>query len=139
MITTLAIVWFLIYSHPEPCELPLVKAMEHVESHGNTWAVGKDDDRGLMQVVPKWADVPAWALHIPAVNRWEGCRILQRWQKHAKARCRWERRRGYRSRCRRLSRAVAGYNAGFPGIKAESTAGADYARKVLATRRNRVY
>lgn len=116
----------LLTSSPQPCPRDLSAAIEHVESRGHTLAVSRTGARGLWQVMPAWSRVPAWALHIPAVGRWEGCRILRRWRRRARARCRHEGRG-----CRVMVRALAGYNAGGPGLRGRSSRGMQYARAVL--------
>ncbi len=124
--TTLALLYLLTIGHPEPCNLELGAAIEHVESRGNTWAVSRTGARGLWQVQPAWSRVPAWALHVPAVGRWEGCRILRRWQRRARARCKWEGRG-----CNARLRALAAYNAGVHGLRGQSTDGRRYALAVV--------
>lgn len=62
----------------------LGRAIEHVESRGDTWAVSPAGARGLWQVQPQWARVPWWALHVPAIGRAEGRRILARWLKRCR-------------------------------------------------------
>ena len=127
--TTLLAALLLALSSPQPCAADLSRAVEHVESRGHTLAVSGAGARGLWQVMPAWSRVPAWALHIPAVGRWEGCRILRRWRRRAVARCRHEGRG-----CRVEVRALAGYNAGGAGLRGRSRRGMDYARAVLAHR-----
>ena len=123
----------ILTSHPEPCDPQLAAAVEHVESRGQTLAVSRTGARGLWQVMPQWSRAPAWALHVPAVGRWEGCRILRRWERRARARCAHERRR-----CDVQARALAAYNAGVAGLRGRSREGMDYARAVLARTRTRV-
>jgi hypothetical protein len=64
---------------PAPCQPGIACAIEHVESRGNTWAVSSVGARGLWQVMPGVARVPRWLLHVPAVGRSEGQRVLGRW------------------------------------------------------------
>lgn len=64
-----------------------------------------------------------------AVGRWEGCRILRRWERRARARCAHEGRR-----CNVQARALAAYNAGVAGLRGQSREGMSYARAVLALR-----
>ena len=125
--TALLAALLLLTSSPQPCPRDLSAAIEHVESRGHTLAVSRTGARGLWQVMPQWSRWPSWALHIPAVGRWEGCRILRRWQGRARARCRHEGRR-----CDVMVRALAGYNAGNAGLRGRSRRGMDYARAVLA-------
>ena len=86
---------------PAPCQPGIACAIEHVESRGNTWAVSSVGARGLWQVMPGVARVPRWLLHVPAVGRSEGQRVLGRWL----ARC--GRKRGARSQLRCALRAYA--------------------------------
>lgn len=132
MTATLAAILILL-GHPEPCDLQLAAAVEHVESRGQTLAVSRTGARGLWQVQPQWSRVPAWALHVPAVGRWEGCRILRRWERRARARCAHEGRR-----CNVQVRALAAYNAGVAGLRGQSREGMSYARAVLARTQTRV-
>ena len=125
--TALVAAFLLALSSPQPCSQSLSAAIEHVESRGHTLAVSRTGARGLWQVMPAWSRVPAWTLHVPAVGRWEGCRILRRWQRRARARCRYEGRE-----CNPTVRALAAYNAGGPGLRGRSRRGMDYARAVLA-------
>lgn len=125
--TALIAAALLLLGDPQPCPRDLSAAIEHVESRGQTLAVSRTGARGLWQVQPRWSAWPAWALHIPAVGRWEGCRILRRWQRRARARCAYERRG-----CRVMVRALAGYNAGVAGLRGRSVEGMNYARAVLA-------
>jgi len=119
----------LALSAPQPCPRDLSAAIEHVESRGHTLAVSRTGARGLWQVMPQWSPWPAWALHVPAIGRWEGCRILRRWQGRARRQCRREGRG-----CVAMVRALAGYNAGNAGLRGRSRRGMDYARAVLARR-----
>ena len=125
--TALLATLLLALSSPQPCSPELSAAIEHVESRGHTLAVSGAGARGLWQVMPAWSRVPAWALHVPAVGRWEGCRILRRWRRRARARCAWEGRG-----CRVEVRALAAYNAGGAGLRGRSRRGMDYALAVLA-------
>lgn len=83
MIPALTLAAALLFAHPQPCSPHLMAAIAHVESRGHVFAVSPTGCRGLHQVQPRYSLAPAWALHVPAVSRWEGCRILRRWQ----ARC----------------------------------------------------
>lgn len=120
----------LLTSSPQPCAHQLSRAIEHVESRGNTMAKSPTGARGLWQVQPQWSSFPAWALHIPAVSRWEGCRILRRWEKRAVNRCAYERKKG--SRCNVTRRTLAAYNAGVHGLRGRSSDGEKYASAVLS-------
>ena len=123
----IAAAW-LAWGGGEQCG-PIVAAITHVESRGNTFAIGSVGERGLMQVRPRYARIPGLLLHVPALGREEGCRILQRWQSRARRRCEHERRKGLS--CHAGTRALAAYNAGNPGLHGESSRGNAYARKVL--------
>jgi len=126
-VTALLAALLLLTSSPQPCSQSLSAAIEHVESRGHTLAVSRTGARGLWQVMPQWSRWPSWALHVPAIGRWEGCRILRRWQGRARRQCRREGRG-----CRVMVRALAGYNAGNAGLRGRSRRGMDYARAVLA-------
>lgn len=139
MTAALLAAWLLLTAHPQPCSPSLSAAIEHVESRGRTLAVSGAGARGLWQVMPAWSRVPAWALHVPAVGRWEGCRILRVWRRRARARCAWERAERYKRRCVPLVRALAAYNAGKPGLRGRSTAAHKYACDVLARVNRRSY
>ena len=131
--TALLAALLLLTSSPQPCPRDLSAAIEHVESRGHTLAVSRTGARGLWQVMPAWSRVPAPLLHVPAVGRWEGCRILRRWERRARARCAWEGRG-----CRPMVRALAAYNAGAAGLRGRSAEGMNYARAVLARTQTRV-
>ena len=103
---------------PAPCQTPLACAIEHVESRGNTWAVSPVGARGLRQVMPHVARVPAWLLHVPVIGRAEGDRVLSRWL----ARC------GGRTRC-----ALRAYACGNRALR-DARACGRYADAVLAAR-----
>jgi len=105
--TTLLAAWLLLT--PAPCATPLACAIEHVESRGSTWAVSPAGARGLRQVMPNVARVPRWLLHVPAIGRAEGDRVLARWMH----RC--GRKRGARSQLRCALRAYACGNRGLRG------------------------
>jgi hypothetical protein len=77
-----ALAWH--WTPPTP-DLPdgLVEAIVHVESRGHTMARNACCS-GLMQVARRFSRFPAWALHIPAVNRLEGVRILRRWRRRCR-------------------------------------------------------
>ena len=109
---------------PAPCQTPLACAIEHVESRGNTWAVSPVGARGLRQVMPHVARVPAWLLHVPVIGRAEGDRVLGRWM----ARC--GRKRGARSQLRCALRA---YACGNRALRDASACGR-YADAVMAAR-----
>jgi soluble lytic murein transglycosylase-like protein len=112
------------------CSPRLVAAITHVESRGSTWAVSPSNARGLMQVVPDWSPYPASLLHIPAVNRAEGCRIYKRWLVRAQNRCRWERANTPTSRCNPGNRALQAYSGGVAGLRNRCTTCAQYAKHV---------
>ena len=97
--TAILALWMILT--PAPCTSPLACAIEHVESRGNTWAVSPAGARGLRQVMPSVARVPALLLHVPVIGRAEGDRVLSRWLR----RCRGE------LRC-----ALRAYNCGNKGI-----------------------
>ena len=75
--TTILLATMLLLRPTAPT--PLGRAIEHVESRGNTFAVSPVGARGLWQVMPSVARVPVWLLHVPAVGRAEGRRVLGRW------------------------------------------------------------
>lgn len=110
MTALLAAAILLTTATPPACA-SIAPAVEHVESRGQTLAVSSTGARGLWQVMPRWSRVPAWLLHVPAVGRWEGCRILWRWR-----------------------RALAAYNAGVYGLRGRSRAGLRYADAVMRLR-----
>jgi len=74
-----AVAWY--WTPPTP-DLPagLVPAIVHVESRGHTMARNACCS-GFMQVARRYARVPSWALHVPAIGRAEGVRILRRWRR----------------------------------------------------------
>ena len=74
-----ALAWH--WTPPTP-DLPpgLVDAIIHVESRGSTLARNACCS-GLMQVARRYSQWPSWALHIPAIGRLEGVRILRRWRR----------------------------------------------------------
>lgn len=110
------LVGFAVWGHPHDCDVKTISAMEWVESRGNTMAVGRAGERGLLQVIPKWSRFPGWALHIPAVNRAEGCRILTRWKARAKG---------------NKVLALQAYNGGNVGLHDRCSRCRSYARAVL--------
>ena len=67
-----AVAWY--WTPPTP-DLPagLVPAIVHVESRGHTMARNACCS-GFMQVARRYARVPSWALHVPAIGRLEGVR-----------------------------------------------------------------
>lgn len=94
---------------------PLVDAVIQVETGGNPMLVSSSGCVGLMQVQPRYAEVPRWALFVPTVNRLEGTRMLAYW--HRRASGDWR-------------RALAGYRCGNAGLRGDC--GDTYARHVLA-------
>ena len=72
-----------------PATTPLDRAIVHVESRGNEWAVSPVGARGRWQVMPQWSRVHPLLLHVPAIGRAEGRRILARWRVrcHGDGRC----------------------------------------------------
>lgn len=116
-LTTFAAAWLLLT--PAPCAGPLDCAIEHVESRGSTWAVSPVGARGLRQVMPHVATVPALLLHVPVVGRAEGRRVLARWL----ARCE---RRGLGERC-----SLRAYACGTKALR-DRTACGRYADAVVA-------
>lgn len=97
----------------------LLEAVEHVESRGRWDVVSPSGCVGLLQVQPRYALAPRWALFLPSVNRAEGARMLAYW--HRRARGDW-------------ALALAGYRCGNAGLRGEC--GAGYARRVLARARS---
>lgn len=93
----------------------LLEAVEHVESRGRWDVVSPSGCVGIMQVQPRYALVPRWALFLPSVNRAEGARMLAYW--HRRSGGDW-------------ARALAGYRCGNAGLRGEC--GDAYARRVLA-------
>jgi len=112
-----ALAWH--WTPPTP-DLPrgLVEAIVHVESRGNTMARTACCS-GLMQVSRRFSRWPAWALHVPAVGRLEGVRILRRWR----------RRCGGDIEC-----ALRAYATGSRALR-DPQHGRAYARAVLARMR----
>jgi hypothetical protein len=103
LLTAAAAAYFLLT--PAHCQTPLACAIEHVESRGNTWAVSAVGARGLRQVMPHVARVPAWLLHVPVIGRAEGDRVLGRWM----VRCgglRWGAATGSKTKARHERRAL---------------------------------
>ena len=113
MTALLAAALLTIYGQPQPCTPRLMAAIAHVESRGNPWATSPTGCVGLHQVQPCYSYAPAWALRVPVVSRWEGCRILRRWQ----------RRCGGDMGC-----ALRAYSHGSAGLRGE---GQWYADRVL--------
>ena len=93
----------------------LLEAVEHVESRGRWDAVSSSGCVGVMQVQPRYALAPRWALFLPSINRAEGARMLAYW--HRRSGGDWP-------------RALAGYRCGNAGLRGEC--GAAYAQHVLA-------
>ncbi len=93
----------------------IAAAVEVVESRGEWWARSTSGNRGVMQVAPQWARVPAAQLWLPDVNRREGRRLLVYW--YGKARGDWW-------------NALAAYRCGWGGLSGKC--GTGYARRVVA-------
>ena len=112
-----ALAWH--WTPPAP-DLPpgLVPAIIHVESRGNTMARNACCS-GLMQVSRRFSRWPAWALHVPAIGRAEGVRILRRWRR----RCRGD-----------LTCALRAYATGNRALR-DPQHGRPYALAVLARMR----
>lgn len=89
-------------------------AVEHAESRGN-WLARNGSHIGLMQIGSRWSQWPTVLLYLPAVNRWEGRRLLRYW--HGRAGGDWV-------------RAVAAYRCGNGGLRLRC--GKVYALAVLA-------
>ena len=85
MTTTLLLAALAWYWTPPTPDLPpgLVDAIVHVESRGHTMARNACCS-GLMQVSRRYARVPSWLLHVPAIGRLEGVRILRRWRRRCR-------------------------------------------------------
>ena len=96
----------------------MLDAVTHAESRGAWSAVSRAGCVGIMQVCPRWAEVPRWALFVPPVNRLEGARLLAYW--HHRARGDWQ-------------LALAAYRCGNAGLRGKC--GQAYARAVEARRR----
>jgi len=96
----------------------MLDAVTHAESRGTWSAVSRAGCVGVMQVCPRWAEVPRWALFLPAVNRLEGARLLAYW--HRRAHGDWQ-------------LALAAYRCGNAGLRGRC--GVVYARGVLARMR----
>jgi hypothetical protein len=107
------LITFALYGQPQPCAPQLMARIAHVESRGSVWATSPVGCVGLHQVQPKYSYAPRWALRIPVVSRWEGCRILRRWQHRCKGSL----------RC-----ALRAYSHGNAGLRGE---GEWYANKIL--------
>jgi len=120
MTTTLLLLALAWHWTPPTPDLPrgLVPAIVHVESRGSTMARNACCS-GLMQVARRYSRFPAWALHIPAVNRLEGVRILRRWRR----RCRGD-----------LTCALRAYATGNRALR-DPQHGRPYALAVLARMR----
>jgi len=119
--TTLALLAALAWHWAPPTpDLPpgLVEAIVHVESRGNTMARNACCS-GLMQVSRRFSRWPAWALHVPAIGRAEGVRILRRWRR----RCGGD-----------LTCALRAYATGNRALR-DPQHGRAYARAVLARMR----
>jgi len=108
-----ALILYALHGQPQPCAPDLMARIAHVESRGSVWATSPAGCVGLHQVQPRYSYAPAWALRIPAVSRWEGCRILRRWL----------RRCGGDLRC-----ALRAYSHGNAGLRGD---GGWYADRVL--------
>lgn len=108
-----ALAWH--WTPPTP-DLPrgLVEAIVHVESRGDTMAHNACCS-GLMQVSRRYSHWPSWALHVPAINRAEGVRILRRWRR----RCRGD-----------IECALRAYATGNRALR-DPQHGRPYARAVL--------
>ena len=93
----------------------LVYEVIRYESRGQTLAVSPSGQhRGLMQVGARWARVPGWALHVPAVGVVEGCRLLAGWQAVCLRRVTGtQRRAGALVRWPAWRCALVGYRAGW--------------------------
>lgn len=96
----------------------MLDAVTYAESRGAWFAVSRAGCVGVMQVCPRWAEVPRWALFLPPVNRLEGARLLAYW--HRRAHGDWQ-------------LALAGYKCGNRGLRGRC--GQAYARAVEARRR----
>lgn len=68
----------------QPPHTDLGRAIEYVESRGHTMAVSPVGARGLWQVMPQWSSVHPLLLHVPAIGRQEGKRILRRWTRRCR-------------------------------------------------------
>lgn len=111
--TALLALWLAL--HQPPLSEALERGIVRVESRGDRWAVSPVGARGLWQVRPRWALVPAWALHLPGIGEWEGRRVWRR----------WARRCGGDVTC-----ALRAYACGSAGLRGRC--GAGYAAVVLA-------
>jgi len=80
----------------------VAEAVEQLESGGAWWAVSRSGCVGVMQICPRWADVPRNHLLIPEINRREGIRLLRYW--HNKAHGDWW-------------ATLAGYRCGWSGLR----------------------
>ena len=101
--------------HPATVPPAIQKQVEYVESGHKPFVVSRAGCVGLMQVCPRYSQVPRLLLFIPAINRAEGCKMLAYW--HKRARGNW-------------ARALAGYRCGNAGLRGEC--GKAYARQVLS-------
>ena len=99
-----------------PASATVERGLPHVESRNNALAVSWRGARGRWQVMPRYARVPWWMLHVRPVGTWEGRRMLRRWQK----RCRGD------ARC-----ALRAYACGNRALRDERACGR-YAAAVMA-------
>lgn len=96
----------------------IANAVEQLESGGRWWAVSRSGCVGVMQICPRWVDVPRDQLLIPEVNRREGIKLLRYW--HSKAHGDWW-------------ATLAGYRCGWKGLRGQC--GKTYANKVMSLAR----
>lgn len=92
----------------------IAQAVEHFESRSQWWAVSRSGCVGVMQICPRWADVPRNQLLIPEINRREGIRLLRYW--HSKSHGDWW-------------LTLAGYRCGWSGLRGKC--GKTYANNVM--------
>ena len=112
--TTLLLLALALYE--PPASATIERGLPHVESRSNALAVSWRGARGRWQVMPRYARVPWWMLHVRPVGTWEGRRMLRRWQK----RCRGD------ARC-----ALRAYACGNRALRDERACGR-YAAAVMA-------
>ena len=77
--TTLLLLALALYE--PPASATIERGLPHVESRCNALAVSQRGARGRWQVMPRYARVTWWMLHVRPVGTWEGRRMLRRWQK----------------------------------------------------------
>lgn len=101
--------------HPATVPPAIQKQVEYVESGHKPFVVSRAGCVGLMQVCPRYSQVPRLLLFVPVINRAEGCKMLAYWHKRAGGN--WQ-------------RALAGYRCGNAGLRGKC--GDTYAKRILS-------